>query len=50
MGGPLSSVNFAEKANRPTLDPIQYSNKKQIRGISSTSQSGFNLKEQTTSD
>ena len=21
-GGPLSSLNFAEKANRPTLDPI----------------------------
>jgi len=42
--GPLSSLNFAEKANRPTLDPINYSataKKKVVRGISSTSRSGF---------
>ena len=40
-GGPLSSLNFAEKANRPTLDPINLSAKRQPRGISSTSRSGF---------
>ena len=39
--GPLSSLNFAEKANRPTLDPITHSSKKMGRGISSTSRSGF---------
>lgn len=39
---PLSSLNFAEKANRPTLDPINLNTgKKMGRGISSTSRSGF---------
>lgn len=41
-GGPLSSLNFAEKANKPLLDPINLSSKKHSnRGISSTSRSGF---------
>lgn len=40
--GPLSSLNFAERANRPHLDPINLSSKKMSgRGISSTSRSGF---------
>ena len=44
--GPLSSVNFAERANRPMLDPICVSNsnaKSSLRNasISSTSRSGF---------
>ena len=42
---PLSSLNFAEKANRPTLDPIQLSDKKKARGISSTFRSGYNSAE-----
>ena len=44
LGGPLSSLNFAEKANRPTLDPINLKSAKKStpRGISSTSRSGFN--------
>lgn len=40
-GGPLSSLNFAEKANRPQLDPINLQMKKAGRGISSTSRSGY---------
>lgn len=40
-GGPLSSLNYAEKANRPQLDPINLSAKRTNRGISSTSRSGF---------
>jgi len=41
---PLSSLNFAEKANRPTLDPIMLSDKKR-RGISSNFRSGYNSAE-----
>ena len=41
--GPLSSLNFAERANRPHLDPINLSSKKMSgRNISSTSRSGYN--------
>lgn len=43
--GPLSSLNYAEKANRPQLDPINLSQKRAGRGISSTSRSGFTSQE-----